>query len=126
MSIISVISIYSALTYTSSSLGNLALKQAIWYIVGWILVIVLRKLGNEYLYQFSWYLYVFGNILLLLLLFFGTPINNSRCWFNIPGIGTIQPSEFMKIFIMLALATMIHNFRRDYKKERQIFIFVKF
>ena len=126
MSIISVISIYSALTYTSASLGNLALKQAIWYIVGWILVIVLRKLGNEYLYQFSWYLYVFGNILLLLLLFFGTPINNSRCWFNIPGIGTIQPSEFMKIFIMLALATMIHNFRRDYKnpnmKEEFIFI----
>ena len=50
-----------------------------------------------------------------MLLFFGTPINNSRCWFTIPGIGSIQPSEFMKIFIMLTLATMIHNFRIDYK-----------
>ncbi len=114
LSIISIITIYSALTYTSSSLGNLALKQAIWYLIGWILVGVLFRLKNEYLYQHTWYLYIIGNVLLLLLLFFGTPINNSRCWFTIPGIGSFQPSEFMKIFIMLSLATMIHNFRSDY------------
>lgn len=114
LSIISIITINSALTYTSSSLGNLALKQAIWYLIGWVFVIFLIKLKNEYLFQHTWILYIFGNILLLLLLFFGTPINNSRCWFTIPGIGSFQPSEFMKIFIMLALATMIHNFRSDY------------
>ena len=114
LSIISIIAISSALTYTSSSLGNLAIKQAIWYLIGWVLVIILIRLKNEYLYQHTWILYIVGVILLLLLLFFGTPINNSRCWFIIPGIGSIQPSEFMKIFIMLSLATMIHNFRSDY------------
>ena len=114
LSIISIITIYSALTYTSSSLGNLALKQAIWYLIGWVLVIILVRLKNEYLYQHTWILYIIGVVLLFLLLFFGTPINNSRCWFVIPGIGSIQPSEFMKIFIMLSLATMIHNFRSDY------------
>ena len=44
LSIISIITISSALTYTSKTLGNLALKQAIWYGVGWILVIILIKL----------------------------------------------------------------------------------
>ena len=126
LSIISIITINSALTYTSPSLGNLALKQGIWYLIGWILVIIVGKYKNEYLYNLSKYLYIIGNILLLLLLFFGTPINNSRCWFTIPGIGSFQPSEFMKIFIMLILATMIHNFRSDYKnptiKEEFIFI----
>ena len=72
------------------------------------------KLKNEYLYRHTWALYIIGNVLLLCLLLFATPINNSRCWFVIPGIGSIQPSEFMKIFIMLTLATMIHNFRSDY------------
>lgn len=115
MAIISVITINSALTYTSSNLGNLALKQSIWYVVGFVLVFLLIKLKNEYLYRHTWYLYIFGNILLLLLLFFGTPINNSRCWFMIPGIGSFQPSEFMKIFIMLVLTTMIHDFRNNYK-----------
>lgn len=114
LSIISIVTIYSALTYTSSTLGNLALKQAIWYGIGWVLVYILVKLKNDYLYQHTWFLYIFGVVLLALLLVFGTPINNSKCWFTIPGIGSIQPSEFMKIFIMLTLATMIHNFRNDF------------
>ena len=126
LSIISVITIHSALTYTSSSLGNLALKQVIWYGVGWILVGILIYLKNEYLYQQTWILYIIGVLLLVLLLFFGTPINNSRCWFTIPGIGSFQPSEFMKIFLMLVLATMIHNFRSDYDnptmKEEFVFL----
>ena len=123
---ISILTIYSAMTYTSSSLGNLALKQAIWYLIGWVLVVILMKLKNEYLYHMSWLLYGVGVLSLILLLFFGTPINSSRCWFVIPGIGSIQPSEFMKIFLMLVLATMIHNFRSDYDnptaKEEFLFL----
>lgn len=115
MAVISIISIYSALTYTSKSLGNLALKQTIWYIVGVGLVAILLKLKNEYLYRHTWILYIVGNLLLVVLLLFGTPINNSKCWLIIPGIGSVQPSEFMKIFIMLVLASMIHNFRSRYK-----------
>lgn len=113
LSIISIITINSALTYTAKSLGNLALKQAVWYLIGWIFVIILMRLKNEYLYRNTWYLYILGNILLIGLLLFADPINGSKCWFVIPGIGSIQPSEFMKIFIMLTLATMIHNFRND-------------
>ena len=126
LSIISIITIYSASIYTSVELGNLALKQSIWYIVGWILVYIVYKLGNEYIYDKTWILYVIGNILLFLLLIFGTEINGSKCWFIIPGIGSIQPSEFMKIFIMLQLASMIHNFRLKYKKATltEEFIFI--
>ncbi len=126
MAIISIITIYSALTYTSSELGNLALKQGIWYIVGIGLVAFLIHMKNEYLYRHTIFLYIFGNILLLGLLLFAEPVNNSKCWFSIPGVGTIQPSEFMKIFIMLMLATMIHNFRSDYKNPSvgQEFIFI--
>lgn len=126
LAIISIITIYSAMTYTSKSLGNLALKQAIWYFIGFILVIFILKMKNEYLYRHTTFLYILGNILLLGLLFFADPINNSKCWFTIPGIGSFQPSEFMKIFIMLMLATMIHNFRIDYKNPtiKQEFIFI--
>lgn len=126
MAIISIITIYSALTYTSSELGNLALKQALWYFIGAILVAFLIHMKNEYLYRHTVFLYIFGNILLVGLLLFAEPVNNSKCWFTIPGIGSIQPSEFMKIFLMLMLATMIHNFRSDYKDPdiRQEFIFI--
>ena len=126
LALISILTIYSALTYTSSELGNLALKQGIWYVIGIFLVGFLIHMKNEYLYRHTTFLYILGNILLLGLLLFAEPVNNSRCWFTIPGIGSIQPSEFMKIFIMLMLATMIHNFRSDYKNPsvKQEFIFI--
>lgn len=126
MAIISIVTIYSALTYTSSELGNLALKQTLWYFIGALLVAFLIHMKNEYLYRHTIFLYIVGNILLLGLLLFAEPVNNSKCWFSIPGIGSIQPSEFMKIFIMLMLATMIHNFRSDYKNPTlgQEFLFI--
>ena len=126
LALISIITIYCASIYTSKSLGNLAVKQTLWYIVGIGLVVFLIKMKNEYLYRHTVFLYVLGNILLLGLLFFAEPINSSKCWYVIPGIGSFQPSEFMKIFIMLILAKMIHDFRSDYKnptiKEEGMFI----
>ncbi len=115
LSIISIISIYSAAIYTSPSMGNLTLKQAIWYLVGVLLIIVILRLKNDFIFQHSWILYYIGNLILLGLLLFGQPINNSKCWIVLPGIGSVQPSEFMKVILILVLATMIHNFRSDFK-----------
>ncbi|MDO4995617.1 MAG: FtsW/RodA/SpoVE family cell cycle protein [Bacilli bacterium] len=126
LSIISIVSIYSASLYTSPSMGNLTLKQTIWYLVGVVLVAIILRVKNDYIFRHSWILYIAGNILLLGLLLFGQPINNSRCWIVIPGIGSVQPSEFMKVILMLVLATMIHNFRSDYKNPNMLeeFIFL--
>lgn len=113
LALISVVTIYSAQTYISDGDG-MALKQGMWYLIGAILVMILIKLKNEYLYKNTWILYIIGNILLLCLLLFAPEINSSKCWFVIPKVGSIQPSEFMKIFLMLTLATMIHDFRASY------------
>ncbi len=124
--LISILTIYSASTYISASLGNLALKQLIWYIVGFILVYIITKVKNKFIYQYTWVLYIICNLLLLALLLFATPINNSKCWFTIPGIGSFQPSEFMKIVLILTLGIMLDKFNTDYRnptvKEEFIFI----
>lgn len=104
--IISCITIHSAMTYLSSSLGNLALKQLIWYLVGFLLIFILIKLSNHTLYQYAWYIYITNILFLFILLIVGQPINGSKCWFIIPGVGSIQPSEFMKISLML-LASVV-------------------
>lgn len=113
-SIISIVSISSALTYLSPSVGNLALKQAIWYGVGGVILFFLFKLKNDFLYRHAWFFYLLCNLLLLLLLLFAPAINNSKCWFVIPGIGSFQPSEFMKVSLILILAVMIHKFRESH------------
>ena len=114
--IISIITIYSSQTYLPKYLGNLSMRQLFWYLVGFLVIISTVKLSHKTLYKYSKYLYITGNILLLLLLFFATPINNSKCWFIIPGIGSFQPSEFMKIFLILSVSTSISNYLEKMKK----------
>lgn len=125
--IISIFTINSASTYISSSMGNLVAKQVIWYFIGGVLTLIIMHFKNEYLYRHAFVLYIIFCVLLLLLLFFGTPINNSKCWFTIPGVGNFQPSEFMKIVLMLVLSVMINNFRIQYDeatiKDEALFIF---
>ena len=43
--IISILTIYSASTYISASVGNLALKQFVWYIIGFLLVFFINIPG---------------------------------------------------------------------------------
>lgn len=128
--VVSIFTINSASSYISSSLGNLVLKQSVWYFIGIVLVGVIVHFKNDYLYRHAFILYFIFCGLLLLLLFFGTPINNSKCWFTIPGIGSFQPSEFMKIVLMLVLAVMINNFRNSFNdpsiKDELFFIFKTF
>lgn len=113
--IISVLTILSASDYLSISLGKLYLKQLFWYVLGFLIILLVIKIGNKRIKHFSWLLYFLGNFLLLLLLFIGKPINNSRCWFVIPGIGSFQPSEFMKVFLILIISHIVYPMIEDTK-----------
>ena len=93
---------------------NLMIKQLIWYLIGFLLIFLIIKIGNKNIYDKINILYIIGNISLIGL-FFVSPINNSRCWYQIKGIGTIQPSEFMKIILILMLASCIKKFNDEHK-----------
>ena len=101
--IFSILSLYNA--QNMIQVNNLIIKQIIWYILGIILIQIIKKIGNKFLIDKIIYM----NILLLLLLIFGKPVNNSKCWFEIPGIGTFQPSEFMKIVLIIYIAKILSN-----------------
>lgn len=113
--IISIVTISSATALLPSYLSDLAIKQAFWYLVGFILIYFMMFLGKEWIYKYAWYLYIIGIISLVLLLFLGEEINHAKCWFSLPGIGTIQPSEFMKIILIITLGRMIESFHLKYK-----------
>lgn len=119
--IISLISIYSASMYLSKTLGNLVLKQAMWYAVGILFIFIIYKLKINFFIKISPYIYLFNVILLLGLLFVGPVINGSRCWYIIEGIGSFQPSEFMKISLVLIEAYIIDKFSSKEKNAKNEF-----
>lgn len=111
---ISIITITSAQELLPSYMNTLALKQGLWYIAGFLLAYFIMFISNDFIYDNIWIFYGIGILLLILLLIFGTPINNAKCWFSIPGLGTFQPSEFMKIILIVTNAVLIDKFNRDF------------
>ena len=124
--IISVITILSAQNLLSSSYHDLYIKQIIWYSVGFILAYFIMFIGNNFFLKNANLLYIIGVISLILVLIFGKEINYAKCWFVIPGIGNLQPSEFMKIILIIMLANMINKFHEEYINPtiKQEFIFL--
>lgn len=123
--IFSILSLYNA--QNMIQVDNLIIKQIIWYILGIILILVIKKIGNKFLIDKIIYVYIFMNVLLFLLLIFAKPVNNSRCWFEIPGIGTFQPSEFMKIILIIYIAKILSEERiLNIKDEFKVLIKVFF
>jgi rod shape determining protein RodA len=41
-------------------------------------------------------------------------INGAKSWFKVPGMGSLQPSEFVKVFLILALARLIIDHHHKY------------
>lgn len=112
--LISIVTVYSAQNLLPSYMNYLTIKQALWYIIGFGVMFLIISLGNNYIIKNAWILYIIGIISLILLLIFGTPINDAKCWFNIPGIGSVQPSEFMKIILIIILARVIDDFNKEH------------
>ena len=115
--IVILFSIISTLTIGSAQIlinrTDLMTKQIMWYAIGFILIFIVMKIKNEFFIKYTWIFYIIGIILLGLLLIFGTPVNNAKCWFTIPGIGTFQPSEFVKIILIITLSSMINKKTQD-------------
>lgn len=108
--LISIFTIKSSSNILATDLADLYIKQTYWYIIGFILALIIMFISNDFIYRHIWWLYGLFILLLGGLLIFADPINNARCWYTIKGIGSFQPSEFMKIVLIITEATMIHKF----------------
>ncbi len=51
-------------------------------------------------------------IVLLVITLFSAPLNGARSWIILPGIGTIQPSEFAKVYAIVLLGLTVNEWGR--------------
>ena len=112
--LISVFTLLGADSILPSTMDNLVSKQIIWYAIGMFLAYIIMTIGNNFIYQIVWILYGIGVLSLAGLFFFGVNINDATCWYQINKSITIQPSEFMKIILIITNATLISKFNEDF------------
>ncbi|WP_067727463.1 rod shape-determining protein RodA [Oceanobacillus damuensis] len=87
-------------------------RQLIWYIIGFSLMIGAAIFDYELLEKWALPLYSAGVFFLLLVHFFGTTKNGSQRWISF-GFIELQPSEFMKIFLILTLASILGKIGKE-------------
>ncbi|GLB59747.1 rod shape-determining protein RodA [Cytobacillus sp. NCCP-133] len=108
--LVSAISIYSAQT-TGQYTENFLLKQIVWYCVGTVIIAAVITLDSDQLKKISWYVYSLGILLLGFLIVapssIAPVINGAKAWYKVPGMGSLQPAELVKVFIILVLAKTI-------------------
>jgi rod shape determining protein RodA len=108
----SCLSIYSA-QESGQYDSNFLIKQIIFYGIGCGIIAAVIRLDSDQLKKLAWYAYGAGILLLVSLIIapesIAPVINGAKNWFKVPGIGSLQPSEFVKIFIIVALAKVIED-----------------
>lgn len=126
LTISSLIAIYSSLKLIPAYQSNIVTTQIEWLVICCAAVIVIMYFGNESLYDFIQIVYWILLVMLIVLFldrilynFTGShfpgglirEINGAISWFTIPGVGNLQPSEFMKIVLVIKTALIIdeHN-----------------
>jgi rod shape determining protein RodA len=83
-------------------------KQLIWIIAAVVLAVTVCLLDIRFYTSFAYPIYICCIIALAAVLVIGREVNGARSWFVIGGV-QIQPSEFAKIAVSLALAKFLGN-----------------
>jgi rod shape determining protein RodA len=113
-----VVNLYSATSYyvgagERAGLADIYVSQIYWIAVGFLFGILVAVIDYRHFERLASVLYLGGLVALGLVFVLGADIRGSARWIQI-GTFTFQPSEFMKILVILTVAKYLHN---DLKTE---------
>jgi len=126
--LISLIAILSTIGLTmlySAAGGNYKiwmLRQFIYFSVFFPVMILIAIIDIKFWFRHIHKFYLLGILLLLFVYFKGHYAMGATRWFKL-GFITVQPSEIMKVFLVLSLAKYFHNIEaEDIQKIRYVLI----
>ena len=90
--------------------------QGLFLLIGIIFMIVISKIDYKLYYKYASMIFIICLILLVLVLIpgIGKIRNGSRSWFGIGSFG-IQPSEFIKLSLLILISKYLSNSNKDIK-----------
>ena len=102
--VIGILFIYSSgVTAAGQIVSREYVRQILWASTGVVLASTLTFIDYRSLRRPSYTVFIGGVFVLILTLFFGNVVNGARSWLGIGPFG-VQPSEFAKFTLILALA----------------------
>jgi rod shape determining protein RodA len=93
-------------------------KQLVWIATAIVLIIIpIFVMDYKFYSTFSYIIYAFVVVLLIITIFIGTKVHGSRSWFEIGSL-RIQPAEFAKFATALALANFLGTINVKFEQAR--------
>lgn len=89
-----------------------AKNQGLFLIIGIIAMYMISKINYRKYYKYSTKIFGACFTLMILVLIIGTERNGSKSWFGIGSFG-IQPSEFMKLSMIIFTSKYLYNNRKN-------------
>ena len=93
--------------------------QLRWLGIGTVVMLIVTFIDYRVMYRAAYAAYAFGVTLLLLVPLYGITVNNAKRW-----LGTIdyriQPSELMKVIMIVALARYLHDTPKDQTRLKRL------
>lgn len=108
IAVVGILAVYSASASFEAGKANIYIKQIIWFITGFILALIFLFFDYRNLELYAYPLYIIFVLLLLVVLAIGKVASGAQRWLNF-GFFAFQPSEFMKLVIVITLAKYFHN-----------------
>jgi len=108
LAVVGVVNLYSATSAVRAALSDLYVSQVYWLVGGGILATIVAAVDYRHYERVGYAVYAFGIVLLMLVFVLGRDIRGSSRWIYI-GSFSLQPSEFMKLFLIIALAKYLHD-----------------
>ena len=90
-------------------------RQLLFILLSFVIITIILSISSKFYERFSSIFYVLGLILLFGLLFFGKTINGQTAWYSF-GSFSLQPAEFTKTAVALAVAKYLSGLNVDLKK----------
>lgn len=126
LSLVGLVVIYSASMVPSQRLldatpDHYLIRQLLFVTLGFIIIAIIYNFIRSSLLQnsnFQMVMVLFSIFIILYTFFFGTEVNGQRNWVYFGQVG-LQPSEFVKVVVILYLAQVFHSRRNNLSSLEQ-------
>ena len=92
-------------------------RQALWLLIGGMGFVFTANLNYKKYKDIIKYFYVLGVFTLVMVLLIGKTSKGATRWISIGGFA-FQPSEFVKIILIITLATFVYNLKYATKRDK--------
>ncbi|MFH0977224.1 MAG: rod shape-determining protein RodA [Spirochaetota bacterium] len=96
-------------------------KQLLWFIFGFVIMMAISFMNYKILSEYSVQIYTGFLLLLAFTTIFSSPVRNTRAWLNL-GLFAVQPSEFMKLGLIILLGKYLEFRERDIRNFKELLI----